>query len=63
MLSNDVLKINEIVLYESYVHATMYGYAILLWYSLAGENKSWTTVEEYKELNSSFSLGIMIEDD
>ena len=61
LLSNDVLKINEIVLYNMYAHAMMYGYAMLLWYSLAGENKSWTAAGEYKELSSSFPLGIVTE--
>ena len=30
---------------------------------LVGENKSRTADGEYKELNSSFSLGVTIEDD
>ena len=40
-------------------HAMMYGYAMLLSYSLAGENKSWTAAGEYKELSSLFPLGIV----
>ena len=48
VLSNDVLKMNEIVLYDACAYAMMYGNAMFLWSSLAGENKSRTTAGEYK---------------
>ena len=62
-MSDDVLKINEIVLYDAYAHATMYVYAMFLRYSPAGENKSQAAAGEYKEVSSLFSLGIVTEDD
>ena len=55
--------INEIVLYDVYAHVIMYGYAMFLWYSLAGENKSRIAAGEYEELSSSFSLEVTTKDD
>ena len=49
--------------YDAYAHVMMYGYAMFLGCSLAGENKSRTAAGEYKELNSSFPLGMTVEDD